>query len=526
MTTRQDVSEFAISAARRRGVLSAMCLSLVLVVASVSSLNLAMPQLAVDLHASSSALTWIADGYTVALAALVLPLGALGDRIGRRDVLLAGTVLFGLAALAAAFAGSTGILIVCRVAMGVGAAMIMPGTLSTITAVFPADERPKAVAVWSAFSVTGAIIGLLTAGGLLEFWGWQSTFVVTAILAGVSFVTALLLAPNTSDPGHAHLDLPGALLSSIGIGSLVFGIIEGAENGWTNALALTGFGVALIGLTGFVFSSLRSRTPLLDPRLFRLRGFSAGSIGIVAQFLATFGFFYVAGQYLQLMLGYSPLTTALALLPMACVVMPVSQLTPRLVAHFGVRAVMVTGLLLLATGFLALAQLDESSGYLAFLGGLLVFGVGLAMSSTPATTAIVGSLPQAKQGVASAMNDTTREVGSALGIAILGSMYSTGYEDSVGAATTALSPEAAHAVSESAAAGLQVASQVPGEAGVQLAHAVQVAFMDGFGTALTVGAIVLVAAAAVIAWIAPRRSAANAEVDVDAVAPELAVVDA
>jgi len=266
-----------ISPARRRGVLIAMCLSLVLVVASVSSLNMAMPQLAVSLSASSSALTWIADGYTVALAALVLPLGALGDRLGRRNVLLAGTALFGLAALLAVFAGSTSFLIGCRVLMGVGAAMIMPGTLSTITAVFPANERGKAVAVWSAFSVSGAIIGMLAAGGLLEVWAWQSTFVVTAVLAAVSFVAALTLTPNTSDPDHARLDLVGTGLSAVGIGSLVFGIIEGADKGWTDPFALIGLCLAAIGLSGFVLWSLRAEHPLLDPRLFKLRGFSAGS---------------------------------------------------------------------------------------------------------------------------------------------------------------------------------------------------------------------------------------------------------
>lgn len=525
MTVRQDVSDLPevvpeISAARRRGVLVAMCLSLVLVVASVSSLNLAMPQLAVDLSASSSALTWIADGYTVALAALVLPLGALGDRLGRRNVLLAGTIVFGLAALFASTVDSTSALIAGRVAMGVGAAMIMPGTLSTITAVFPASERPKAVAVWSAFSVSGAIIGMLAAGGLLEAWSWRSTFVVTAALAAVSFVAALLLAPNTSDPDHGHLDVPGALLSGLGIGGLVLGIIEGAEKGWTSAMALGGLAVAAVGLTGFVFWSLRAKTPLLDPRLFKLRGFSAGSIGIVCQFLAAFGFFYVGLQFLQLMLGYSPLKSALALLPMAALVMPVSQMSPRLVARFGVRAVMVTGLLMLGTGFLVLAQLDASSGYLSFLGGLAIFGIGMALSSTPATTAIVSSLPPAKQGVASAMNDTTREVGSALGIALLGSMYSSGYQDSVDGAVAQLPAEAGHAVSESAAAGLQIADQIGGDAGNQLAGAVRIAFMDGLSSALTIGALVLVAAAVAIFAIAPRRSAgetADAEVvDMDA----------
>jgi MFS family permease len=226
MTVRHVASEIrdggageAISAARRRGVLFAMCLSLVLVVASVSSLNLALPDLATSLGASSSAQTWIVDGYTVALAALVLPLGALGDRLGRRNVLLVGTVVFGIAALAASFADSTGTVIACRLTMGAAAAMIMPGTLSTITAVFPADQRAKAVAIWSAFSVSGAVIGLLGAGALLETWGWQSTFLATAVLAAMSFVVALTLAPNTADPDHAHLDLPGGLLSGMGIGA-------------------------------------------------------------------------------------------------------------------------------------------------------------------------------------------------------------------------------------------------------------------------------------------------------------------
>jgi len=516
MTTRQTVSEMDISPARRRGVLIAMCVSLVLVVASVSSLNMAMPQLAVSLSASSSALTWIADGYTVALAALVLPLGALGDRLGRRNVLLAGTALFGLAALLAVFAGSTSFLIGCRVLMGVGAAMIMPGTLSTITAVFPANERGKAVAVWSAFSVSGAIIGMLAAGGLLEVWAWQSTFVVTAVLAAVSFVAALTLTPNTSDPDHARLDLVGTGLSAVGIGSLVFGIIEGADKGWTDPFALVGLCLAAIGLSGFVLWSLRAEHPLLDPRLFKLRGFSAGSIGITAQFLGAFGFFFVGLQFLQLILGYSPLKSAVALLPMILAVMPTSQLAPRLATRLGTKTVMVTGLSLMAVGFLTLAQLDAGSGYLSFMGGLLIFGIGMALAGTPATTAIVSSLPAAKQGVASAMNDTTREVGSALGIAILGSMFSTGYHDAIGGATAGLPADAAHAVTESAAAGLQVAARVPGDAGTQLAHTVHTAFMDGMSSSLTIGAIVVIAAAAIVACIGPRRaSAAVASVATD-----------
>jgi EmrB/QacA subfamily drug resistance transporter len=513
MTVRHDASEIegggaseAISAARRRGVLFAMCLSLVLVVASVSSLNLALPDLATSLGASSSAQTWIVDGYTVLLAALVLPLGALGDRVGRRNLLLVGTVIFGIAALAASFADSTGTVIASRMTMGAAAAMIMPGTLSTITAVFPADQRAKAVAIWSAFSVSGAVIGMLGAGALLETWGWESTFLATAVLAAVSFVSARTLAPNTADPAHTHLDLPGGLLSGLGIGGLVFGIIEGAENGWTNGLALAGFGVAVAGLASYVAWALHTDTPLLDVRLFKLRGFSAGSLVIVAACLASFGFFYVGLQFLQLMLGYSPLETAVALLPVVAVMVPLSSMSPRLVRRFGVRAVVVTGALVLAAGFLAGSQLTESSGYLAFLGSVAVIFAGMALSLTPATTAIVSSLPRAKQGVASAVNDATREIGTAVGIALFGSVYAQGYEGSIDSALAGQPAEATRAVSESAAAGLQVAGQLGGTAGTELTHVVRIAFMDGLTTSLTVGAAVLAATAAILFWLAPRRT--------------------
>ncbi len=504
-------AEDTISAARRRGVLFAMCVSLVLVVASVSSLNLALPDLATSLGASSSAQTWIVDGYTVLLAALVLPLGALGDRVGRRNLLLVGTAIFGIAALAASFADSTGTVIACRMAMGAAAAMIMPGTLSTITAVFPADERAKAVAVWSAFSISGAVIGMLGAGALLEGWGWESTFLATAILAAVSFVFALGLAPNTADPDHTHLDLPGGVLSGLGIGGLVFGIIEGAENGWTNGLALAGFGLAALGLTAYVAWALRTDTPLLDVRLFKHRGFAAGSLVIVTACLALFGFFYVGLQFLQLMLGYSPLETSVALLPVVAVMVPLSSLSPRLVRRFGVRAIMATGAGVLAAGFLAAAQLTESSGYPAFLACVAVIFAGMALALTPATTAIVSSLPRAKQGVASAVNDATREIGTAVGIALLGSVYGSGYEDSIDGALTGQPAEAARAVSESAAAGLHVAGQLGGTAGAQLDHVVRVAFMDGLTTSLTVGAAVLAATVAVLLWLAPHRTQPTAQ---------------
>ena len=238
--------------AERRGTLASMCLALVLVVASVSSVNLALTGISLDLGTSSSQLMWIADGYTVALAALVLPFGALGDRVGRRSLLLFGTVIFGLAALTASASQGPETLIACRVVMGIGAAMIMPATLSTITAVFPPAQRARAVSVWAGFATSGAILGMLGCGLLLEWSSWRATFVATAVLAAAAFVAALKLAPNTKDPDEAVIDLPGFVLSAIGIGALIYGIVEGAEAGWTTGTAVVGMAVSASALFAFV----------------------------------------------------------------------------------------------------------------------------------------------------------------------------------------------------------------------------------------------------------------------------------
>jgi EmrB/QacA subfamily drug resistance transporter len=492
------------TAAHRHGVLGSMCLALVLVVASVSSVNLALTGISVDLGTTSSQLTWIADGYTVALAALVLPFGALGDRFGRRTLLLAGTILFGLAALAAAGAGSAGALIAWRIAMGVGAATIMPATLSTITAAFPPAKRSRAVSIWAGFASSGAILGLLGCGLILEWFSWRATFVATAIVAAVAFVAALALAPNTADPDEAAIDLPGYLLSGIGVGALIYGIIDGAEAGWATGQAVLSLGVAALALIGFVLWELRTPRPMLDVRLFARRGFSTGALALTVQFLCLFGFFLVGLQFLQLVLGYSPLRSAVCLLPMAAVVMPMSRVAPHLVERFGERVVMTAGLTCLGVGFAVLAQLDADSTYPHFLSGLLVFGLGMAFTSTPSTTAIVTSLPRAKQGVGSAVNDVSRELGSALGIAILGSLFNRGYSSAVSDATAALPPEGAHAVRESAGAGLAVASHL-GTTGQQLADSVRDAFASGLHAALTVGAAIALVTAGFTFWRAPRR---------------------
>ncbi|HMJ78902.1 MAG TPA: MFS transporter [Iamia sp.] len=494
----------------RTGVLASMCLALVLVVASVSSVNLALTGISIDLGTSASQLTWVADGYTVALAALVLPFGALGDRIGRRTLLLVGTIVFGLAALGAAAAQSPQMLIGSRVLMGLGAAMIMPGTLSTITAVFPPDKRARAVSVWAGFATSGAVLGMLGCGLILEWTSWRATFVATAVLAAVAFVAALLLAPNTSDPDEAVIDAPGFVLSALGIGALIFGIVDGAEAGWTATGALIGLTVALVSLVAFVVWELRTPRPMLDVRLFALRGFGTGAVALTVQFLCLFGFFLVGLQFVQLILGYSALESAVCLLPMALIVMPMSRVAPHLVDRFGPRAVMSAGLVGLATGLAIMSRLDDTSSYLHFLRGLAAFGFGMALTSTPSTTAIVTSLPKAKQGVASAVNDVSREIGSALGIAILGSLFNSGYRSAVSPATSALPAEAAHAIEESAGAGLAAASHL-GPAGQPVADAVSHAFVAGLHDAMIAGAAIAVLAAVFTVWRAPRRTSDQLE---------------
>ncbi|WP_433521227.1 MFS transporter [Nocardia pseudovaccinii] len=489
-------SESAAVAAGRAGtggILVAMCTCLVLVVASVSAVNLAMPDLAVDLSASTTALTWIADAYTVALAALVLPIGALGDRLGRRNVLIAGAVVFALGSAAAAFTDTTSTLIAWRIVMGIGAAMIMPGTLSTITAAFPPTQRDRGVAVWSGFAAAGAIIGLLAAGGLLEIWSWRSIFVASAAVAVIGGLLAIALAPNTRDEERRPLDHPGAWTSAVAIGALVYGIIEGSEAGWTSGKVIGSFVVSAVALAIYAFLGFRNHHALLDPRLFGIRGFRAGAVTILVQFMAVFGFFFVGLQYLQLILGYNALKSAVALIPIAVVVMPVSALTPRLTKSVGVKAVLSVGLLLLAGGLFALSFLHTDSGYLPFLGGLVVAGLGIGSTSAAGTAVIVGSLRADQQGVASAMNDATREVGAAVGIALMGSVFSSHYKSSL-PPLDQVPPEAAHAVESSAAAGLQVATRL-GPQGEALAGAVRSAFIDGLSASLIAVAVIVAVAA-------------------------------
>src|SRR5215204_2624563 len=472
---------------RRRAVLAVVCLALALVMAV--SLSVALPDLARDIGATQAQLQWIVNAYAVVFAGLLLPAGALGDRHGRRGVLLAGLVVFGTASAGAVFVDSPGALIALRTASGVGAAMIMPMTLSIVTSVFPPDERAGAVGVWAGVAGAGTFASLLVSGALLEFFSWPSIFALSVVLAALALVGTALLVPTSKDPEHAALDPAGAVLSVAGIAGVVFAVIEGPTLGWVSPSVMASFALGVLTLAGFVLWELHTKRPMLDPRLFLVRPFSAGTLAMTMSHVAIFGLFFVALQYLQQILGYSPLFSGLAVLPMVAT-FALSPASAHLSERVGPGPVIAGGLALGAAGLVVLSTLGVGSAYWHVLGGFVLTGAGMALSAAPATNAIVASLPRDKQGVASAVNDLSRELGGVLGIAILGSVLNAGYRSELADAARGAPREVLARAQESLASALGVTGRLGGAEGERLADAAREAFVGGLSASLLAGAIV------------------------------------
>jgi len=485
----------------RRGVLPVIALSLMTVVSAVSGLNVALPELARDTGATQTQLTWIVDAYTVVFAGLLMFAGAVGDRFGRKGLLMAGLAVFGSAAGLAMTTNDPGTLIGLRAMMGVGAAAIMPTTLSVITTSFDPEERPRAIGVWVGVAGGGAVIGLFGTGILLEFFSWNSFFGLNVALAVLALVGTAAVVPGSVDEHPARLDVVGAALSLVTVGALVFGIIEGPSRGWTDALTVTALVVGVLAGAALAVWELRAADPMLDPRLFRVPGFSAGSLTVMVQFFASFGLFFIVLQYLQFVVGFSPLRAALALLPLPFVLIPLARNAPRLARRIGFGRVAPFGLLLTTAGLLVISRVTVDLDYWVLAVGLVVFAAGMGLAGTPATTAITESLPEAKQGVASAVNDTSRELGSALGIAILGSALDSGYRSGTASLVHGLPAPAAEHVQSSIAFTQSGQLDRLGPAAQHVVQTAEQAFVDGSSTALVVAAVIVAVTAVVVALV-------------------------
>ncbi|MEM8705407.1 MAG: MFS transporter [Actinomycetota bacterium] len=481
----------------------AMCLSVVVVIAGVAGLTVAIPTIGAELQATQSELQWIIDSYAIVLAALLLPAGALGDRFGRKRMMLAGWAVFVAATAATALTEEISLLITFRAISGAGAALVFPGTLSTITNVIPDERRTQAIAAWTVSASLGGTIGSVGAGALIEGFWFGSIFVATAIIGALIAVLTAVAVPETSDPQDSNLDPIGSIASLIGIGAITLGIIEGPIKGWSDPLVVGGLVIGVVGLVAFVVWELRTDRPLLDVRLFRLRGFSTGSLSIFLQFLAAFGFFFTASQFLAFVFDYSPLMIGLGLLPIGVTIPLGSAIAPKAIERFGRGPTGAAGLLALAVGLGWFNLVGVDTDYWFFAIGVLIFGLGFGLAAPPATEAIVEALPRHRQGVASAMNDVTRELGGAFGIAIIGSALTSGYRSTI---ESELPPELAEPIGDSAGAGLAIAAQ-SGADGAAIVEAVQQGVADGFGVAMTLAAVAAVVGAVYVALRTPRTGA-------------------
>ena len=498
---------------RRRQVLAVMCLSLLIVVVDNTVLNTALPSLARALHASSTDLQWITDGYTLSFAALLIVAGALGDRFGRRGALLLGLAIFGTGSVAAALSRSPEALIACRAVMGVGGAFVMPATLSILTSVFPAKERAAAIAAWSGVAGIAIVVGPTLGGFLLEHFSWSSVFWINVPLVAIALAAVVAVVPAMPPllpvgARRPRLDVPGAVLSALGMLTLIDAVIESGGRGWTSALTIAEVVGAAAFFAAFIARELTCAHPLIDIRIFTDRAFSAaaGSVGVI--FFALFGSLFALTQYLQLVHGFSPLSAGLRALPFAAAVLVAAPLSSPLAARLGARVVIPAGLLFMAAGLLALHDVTPTTGLLHLSVGVALMGAGMGLALAPAGESIMSVLPEDQRGVGSAVNDTVQELGGSLGVAVIGSLVTAAYRiDFTTAATAAHLPAS---IATPARGSIAAADATAAQSG-PYAATVTGAAHDAFTTAMThgflVAASVAVVGAALAAWALPGRVA-------------------
>jgi EmrB/QacA subfamily drug resistance transporter len=477
---------------RRWWILVVLCLSTLVLVVDNMALTVAVPSMTEDLGASAQDTQWILDSYILVFAGLLLTSGSLGDRFGRRRVMLIGLLLFGAASLGAALCTTAGEVIAVRIAMGVGGALIMPSTLSILITVFDEEERGKAMAAWGSVSMLGLVGSPVLGGVLIDHFAWQSIFLINVPIVALAVLAGVLLMPESKAPWQKP-DPLGAVLSAVGMTALVWWIIEIPQHGAFGGRSTVTLAVAVAALAGFVVWENVTRSPMVPLVLFRHRDFSGGSLSLALVQIGNGGLLLVLTQYLQFVLGYSPVKAGLAFLPLAVTALVGNAGGARLAATIGNRFVILSGMLLMAASFALLATVTADTGFTLPAVALGVLGLGAGLAMPAAVAALMGTIPQDKAGVGSALNDTIQQAGTALGIAILGSLLSSGFADEMPAGA----PEQAR---ESIAGALAV-----GDGDTGLAQAAREAFTASMSTTFTVSAIGVLAAAVLAALVMRGR---------------------
>lgn len=496
---------------RRWFTLVTLSTSLLIIGLDNTVLNVAIPTLQREFDATATTLQWMIDAYILVFAGLLLTMGSLGDRFGRKRALQAGIVVFGLSSMLAAFAGSSAQLITSRALMGIGGALIMPSTLSIITNVFPREERGKAIGIWAAVAGVGIGLGPLLGGYLLENFWWGSVFFINIPIAVVALAAGWFLVPESKDPDPSRLDIVGALLSTSAVSILVYAIIEAPALGWTDGLVVSGFIVGLLLLGAFVYWEMRIDHPMLNLDFFRNPRFSGGAGAISIGFFSLFGIIFGLTLYLQFVQGYTPLEAGLRMVPLALGMVVGAGSSHRLVAKLGTNKVVAMGLVILAGVLISMSLWDPETPYAVLGSSFFVMAFGMGNLMAPSTDAVMGAVPEANAGIASAMNDVTRMVAGAFGVAVTGSLINTAYQNRMTDAVAGLPAQAAEAAGDSVGAAVRIASNLAPEAAAGLADTAKNSFTDALGIAVMVSAGVALIGAVLIFRLMPARHLPEAD---------------
>jgi EmrB/QacA subfamily drug resistance transporter len=503
-------------------ILAVLCASVFIIVVDGTIVNVALPTFVRELGATTSQLQWIVDAYVLVFAGLLMAAGSIGDRFGRKGTLMIGMAAFGTTSALAAISSTPAQLIAWRAAMGVGAALIFPATLALLVNVFTdARQRAIAISIWAATSGLAVALGPVTGGFLLEHFFWGSVFLVNVPVIAVAMIAIWRVVPTSRDHTIRRFDPLGIALSIAGVSVLVWAVIEGPKHGWVSSTSIVAFALAAVLLTAFIRWERRSDHPMLDVSVFTNMRFTAGSVSVAFAFFALFGFIFMVTQYFQFVRGYGTLEAGVRTVPFALFTGLAAPLSAKLAERFGTKAIVAAGLASMAVGFAWTTRDTATSSYWLVVGQMFFMGGGLGLVNAPATEAIMGALPPAKAGVGSAVNDTARELGGTLGVAIIGSLFASVYSTRLGELLTgsAVPADAQRIARDSVGAGVEVARRAGEQAGPQAGSAVKAAvdtaFIDGFRLGSWVSAgVVLVGAVIALRWL-PRVADEVPEIALD-----------